>query len=393
MKKLKKSERRVLKFTVYKRIAVSFIIFTTALLALIIYFSIGKAVISIEPAAVRTEVEILIPIQPDINPRPGEPILAGDMQSMIIEGSEIARAAEYTEVPAKAQGIVTIINDSGQDQPLVATTRLLSPNNILFRIKRGVAVPAHGQVQVEAQADKEGKEGNIEPTTFTIPGLSQVRQKEVYAKTDSPITGGTISALTLTPENIQKTKEKLDETIRTAFFEEINSEEEGIIYHESTLKLETMEESEEDASSAMTDEEQWAGKIFRKKARASAARYNEQKLFDLLRERIGRSLPQNHKLYQLDYSKLKIEIIEHNEDGTGLLKASIAAWTVLDSENQILDPEKFISLPPDKIRSTLEGLPGIEKVKIRLFPIWTKRTPPFKENIEIRMEEPKLPAV
>ena len=98
---------------------------------------------------------------------------------------------EGTEIPAKAHGIVTIQNDSLTEQQLVATTRLLSPEGVLFRITGGVTVPAKGTVSVEVRADKEGKEGEIEATAFTIPGLPQARQKEVYAKSAEKMVGGT----------------------------------------------------------------------------------------------------------------------------------------------------------------------------------------------------------
>src|SRR3989338_4103076 len=60
-----------------------------------------------------------------------------------------------------AQGIVTIINDSNYDQTLVKTTRLLTPENVLFRIQQTVVVRKKGSVTMLAVADKKGASGDV----------------------------------------------------------------------------------------------------------------------------------------------------------------------------------------------------------------------------------------
>jgi hypothetical protein len=110
---------------------------------------------------------------------------------------ESAPQGNGTTVDAFASGTVEIFNELNLVQPLVATTRLLTPDGILFRIQNGVTVPANGSVKVVAKADKKGASGNIPPTSFTIPGLSAVRQKSVYAKNTSHFTNGTATVKTL----------------------------------------------------------------------------------------------------------------------------------------------------------------------------------------------------
>jgi hypothetical protein len=90
----------------------------------------------------------------------------------------------------RATGIATIINTTGNSPTYVATTRLLSKEGVLFRLVETTKIPANGSIDVRVRADQPGAEGDIGPTTFTIPGLSPEQQKLIYAKSDAAMTGG-----------------------------------------------------------------------------------------------------------------------------------------------------------------------------------------------------------
>jgi hypothetical protein len=79
-------------------------------------------------------------------------------------------------------GKVKIINNYSKNQPLVATTRLLSSDDKLFRIKDTVNVPAGGSIEVDVYADSVSEEMAIAPDKFIIPGLWSGIQDKVYAE-------------------------------------------------------------------------------------------------------------------------------------------------------------------------------------------------------------------
>lgn len=91
-----------------------------------------------------------------------------------------------------ATGTVTLVNETGAAQPLVATTRLLSEGGVLFRLRDRVTVPAGGTVEAAVYADQPGPSGDIGPSRFTIPGLSPALQASIYARSSSPMTGGVV---------------------------------------------------------------------------------------------------------------------------------------------------------------------------------------------------------
>lgn len=97
----------------------------------------------------------------------------------------------------KAQGTITIINEFDQSpQPLVATTRFVAENGVLFRLAAATTVPGMkngepGKVDALVMADEPGETGNIGPTRFTIPGFDASAKKDkIYAISDSAMTGG-----------------------------------------------------------------------------------------------------------------------------------------------------------------------------------------------------------
>lgn len=101
----------------------------------------------------------------------------------------------------KARGTVIIYNNYSTDpQPLVATTRLETPDGKLFRLENGVTVPAMtmngskgepGVIEAQVIADQSGTEYNVDATTFTIPGFKGSQKFEKFsAKSTKAMTGG-----------------------------------------------------------------------------------------------------------------------------------------------------------------------------------------------------------
>lgn len=90
----------------------------------------------------------------------------------------------------RATGTATIVNTTSREYTFVATTRLLSKEGVLFRMTQSTKIPANGSVDVQVRADQPGAEGDIGPTTFTIPGLPPDQQRLITAKSDSAMTGG-----------------------------------------------------------------------------------------------------------------------------------------------------------------------------------------------------------
>lgn len=118
----------------------------------------------------------------------------GTLPFQIITADKIAtqsvQSSGSQEVSSVATGSITITSTEATAQRLVATTRFEDPNGLIFHIKNGVTVPAHGSVQAAVYADQPGATYNIGPSTFTVPGLTGAAHAEVSGTSASSMTGG-----------------------------------------------------------------------------------------------------------------------------------------------------------------------------------------------------------
>lgn len=121
---------------------------------------------------------------------------------------------ETSSAAGKSSGYAIIVNTTSKAYAFVATTRLLSKDGVLFRMKAGSPIPANGEVKVAVAADQAGPAGDIGPTTFTIPGLPPFLQKDIYAKSETAMTGGGGKGKGVSAEDIAAAKATLTEKLK-----------------------------------------------------------------------------------------------------------------------------------------------------------------------------------
>ena len=114
-------------------------------------------------------------------------------------------------VGGSATGTITIINNYSVDQPLVATTRFLTSDGVLFRLKEYTLVPANSSVEAEIYADQPGPQGDVKPTKMTIPGLSTSLQQYIYGELKNPTSGGSGEASYVLETDIQQALEEIQD--------------------------------------------------------------------------------------------------------------------------------------------------------------------------------------
>lgn len=86
---------------------------------------------------------------------------------------------------------IRIYNNYEKDQPLVATTRIMSPDKKIFRIEKTITIPAQSNMEVGIYLDNNNDKNFYYPknTKFTIPGLWVDLQNEIYGLTDEAMAG------------------------------------------------------------------------------------------------------------------------------------------------------------------------------------------------------------
>lgn len=150
-------------------------------------------------------------------------------------------ASGKKRVSRKAHGTLKVCNAFSSDpQPLVATTRFLTPGNILFRLDKNATVPGasiiNGKIEpkcieAEVTADKPGEVYNVGPVqNWAIPGFKGSSKHDgFYGVSEKSMTGGVVGEVSVpTTQDIAKAKEaaraEIKRIVGTAFNVRVLSE-------------------------------------------------------------------------------------------------------------------------------------------------------------------------
>ena len=132
----------------YKMIALSFLGLTVVLFAVVMFMVSKRATIVVTTTTNPVDVSTSVTVG-------SEGDIPGQIRLMTVSTTFAGAPTGNREEPGIAVGEVTLHNDSDRDQPLVKVTRLLTSDDILFRINKDVIVPANGSIEVGVYADVE----------------------------------------------------------------------------------------------------------------------------------------------------------------------------------------------------------------------------------------------
>lgn len=363
----------------YKKTAFGFLGLAAALLLAIAYVSFSKATVIVTPRATEAVVEMATEVRKE--PTDGE--ISGEVKSLVLEGEIIEEiSGEKSEVPGVATGTIKIINDHTRSQQLVATTRFLSENGVLFRLKKGVAVPAGSSLKAEVYADKLGKEGNIAASKFIIPGLNKDLQKKIYGLSEEPMTGGVAMKTGVSQGDVDRAGEEIARELLTKGMDELkklwiaelgNAE----LYQRKILQVSADPKVGSEAKSIKV----------RAKVRIGGIRFDREKLYTLLEAKLLKERGSaDEELTSVDREGFDAEISKLDmETGTASIQGKLRGIFSITERSAILDPEQLVGLTKSSAESYLRGFHSVEDVKIKISPFWLQRLPNLKDRINIKV--------
>ncbi len=366
----------------YRRIALGFIVVTVVLLAVVIIMSTIRATIQITPLVDEVSTEFIADIVKETEME-GE--IPGRVIALTLEESRDFSVGEEgsTEVPAKAGGMVTIYNISNRAQPLVATTRLLTPDGVLFRIDDGVTVPAGSTVVVMAHADEEGIDGEVGPTSFTIPGLNSTRQKEVYAESTEPMTGGVEYIKMVTEEDLLAAEAELQgdllEAAQFTLRDQVGEEHVGEVYLEEVLDSSRDTEAGAEADSFEISLEVQVIGVF----------YDRDALLTIAEAKLYESLDRGWQVMLVKRDEMSVEIEKYDlEEELVNVRVILEGMRMVAPTNTLLSKENLVGLGPQEVSDYLIQAGIAATVDVEFFPFWIRKIPKLRDHIEIRMLTP-----
>lgn len=359
----------------FRNIAITFAVLTVLLLIVVAYTAYTSAVIKVKLDDVVKDVSFRVALTEE---RIDHPLEQQAVKATFLESTETASGTftpEQTgERTGKAGGTVTLHNETDRSQPLVATTRLLTADGVLFRLKQAVRVPAQGTLDAVVEADGTGSETEIGPSKFTIPGLNKTLQESIYATSSAPMVRGATTEKTVSAEDLEKARLSL----RNGIIEKARTAAEATT--KTTL-------SDEDLVVTITRETSSA------KAGDSASSFTMSLTATVVAviadtSDVRKQIEQQVQGTQIsDDDELTYTLVNYDPIAkTVTMDGKATTERTIDRNSSIFDPVNFIGMTPEQVVSFLENYEGIASVEVTITPYWQKRLPRVPSRVQIAFE-------
>jgi len=283
----------------------------------------------------------------------------------------------------RAQGTIRVYNNYRLPQTLITRTRFQPPLEkvLYFRTTRTITIPARSYLDVPVRADRPGEEYNIDPATFSIPGLvGTPRYYSIYGKSFSPMTGGFRGEVKqVTREDLEGAKKTLlkkledegKDYLKTKVFEDF------ILLQEGTVQevIETTSSVPENSYADSFD--------FNLKTKLKAILFKKSDLDNFAKDFVNLNLQETNKV-QKELEVNYFPELVNLEIGKIVLSLKISAkvYSKIDISG-IKDNVVGKSLRESQF--FLGELQEIKRYQISPFPFWLKKIPENTERIKIKL--------
>ncbi|HRH32396.1 MAG TPA: hypothetical protein PLK06_03660 [bacterium] len=368
----------------YQHIAVAFVVITFLLLLCVLYLSVSRATIRVVADPKVIDVEARIDVVKD---SPVESQVQGVVAETVIEKSRVFTLPSEGAKPVegKASGYVTLINESAKDQPLVATTRLISQEGILFRLQNAVTVPAGGQVEAFVKADSAGKAGEIGASKFTIPGLNATLQTQIYGVSVAGMTGGVQYVRALSQADIDNAVDVLAGEILAEAKQTLSANADRNVLDGESYSLTTVSQSTDAAVGAEV-----GSFTLTLKQKVAAVYYPKVQVQNTAERLLSEQVPDGFQVSLVNRQTSRTEVEEIDiKNSTAGITVYLDGLSMISEDAQTLDKDRFVGRAPHEVITLLQASEAIQDVSVSFTPFWLKRVPTLQDHIKIIIEEPK----
>ena len=348
IKKVQKNNSKTMNTThspmsVYRKIAITFVVLTIILALVVVYFSIVSVKVVIIPNKERTTASFTATVLDKASQQTAPGLsLTGVVEQAAVSVSQTFQTQGKEVKDTAVSGNVTLYNNRSSEQALVKTTRLLSPDGRLYRLNETVHVPAHGKVEnVSVYADKSDASMEIEPAKFTIPGLNKASQELVYAESTEKFSYHEIGDAVVSEADLTQAQ--------------------------AVLKKELSDK---------------AGKI----SQGAVVAFNTKDVAALAKLKIEENLPDDKQLDGFDANSFQFSVEGYDlNTGTADLKVNANAQMILKDGTNIIDPNRLIGLTRAQLDDYLSSLREVAGYEVKFTPNWINKVPSLVDHIKVEV--------
>lgn len=371
-------------FNFYRKVALSFIVLAVVILGVVAYFAMVRLDIKVKSSIMPVEAEATFSIydRPTNFSLPANSIL-GIVREMEIEYQTMYPTTGGEVTGAEITGRVTIINNYSKDQPLVATTRLLTKNNQLLRLKETVLVPAGGSIEVEVYGDTVDPSFTLADSTLTIPGLWAGLQDKIYAQAKA----GAVNYKEIRKSIVvQADLDKALASAKQALVEKASSEIESVYASYDKKLYEVKDDSMAFSFDAKVGEEK-SNIGITMTGQVVVIAFKQSDLINLDQTILQSGLKTNQSLIDDNISQSDFKVSQVDTvDNVAEVKLSVAGSSKVKSVEELIDRKKLIGLTEEQLRSYLDSLEGVGSYELTFKPSFLKIAPQLIDRITITVD-------
>jgi len=372
------------KMNLYRKIAFSFIVLTVALLAVVFYFSFVKLDIILISAQERVSDNLTFNIH---NPQEGAVFpnndFAGAVEQIEIADSNTYSASGVEKIGEEVTGKVLIVNNYIKNQPLVATTRLLSADGKLFRIKNTINVPAGGSQEAEIYADEPSSAMAIGPTKFTLPGLWAGLQDKIYGESKEKFVYGEQQKKHIQQEDIDQAIKDLKRSLLEKAKRDIGVQYKG--YDKVIYNIDENSVSTEVGGKVGEEKDKFDVSI---KAKVTVVAFSGEQAGKLARNKLLESIPDNKELVGFNPDEVVYTLDKYDVSaGQATVSASFEGKMTLKADAQIIDRQKIVNLKKAQLEDYLSGFKEIAGYEIKFTPSFIDKVPNLIDRINVEVKK------
>jgi hypothetical protein len=365
----------------YRKIAIFFLIATMILLVFIFYFLFASVTITIIPDQERINNNMIIDVyDKDNEGELGSDKIAGVVKKASMELTESYQTSGEDVIGEEVVGEVIIYNYYTKNQPLVATTRLMSPDGRVYRIEETVNIPAGGEAVVRVYADDPSVNMEIGPTKFTIPGLWAGIQDKIYGESKSKIEYSQKVNKFVTQADIDNAIRDLKQRLVQKAKAEINKKYEDysqVIYSIDDNSVFTEIEAEREDKIDEFDATITANIV--------TVAFDGQAAANLAEKKFVSTLSTEKELIEFNRDNIiyTLDTFDYNE-GTASINSTFEGKVSLDSDSDVINKEDILDLNKAQLDAYLLNKSDISGYNIEFFPSFIKRVPSIPDKIIIK---------
>jgi hypothetical protein len=370
--------------TMYGKLAFIFVALTIVLVAVVLYFGFSMVTIVIIPTQEKITDSSTVEI---INKAGNTTLAAGQILGVVkqvpVEQTKVFTASGKEILGEEVNGKVTIINNYLKNQPLVATTRLLSSDNKLFRLKNTVNVPAGGRVVAEVYADEAKREMAIGPGKFTIPGLWAGIQDKIYAESQEPMKYFEKVKYIIKQNDLDKAVGELKNELSANAKREVSRAYQE--YNQAIFEVDNNSVSQEVQGKVGEEKEKFSIKM---KTMVTVVAFNDSDVYEQAKAKLSLALADDKTVVEFNKQDMTYVLDNFNlNQGTATIKVDFGAKVILKDTARVIKKNNLAGLDLEQLKTYLNSLPEVSGYEIKFFPSFIKKVPNLVDRIKIEIKQ------